>query len=141
MVEGGEGQPSKLYLDLPKLDQQLRLKDRLKKYCQKVHISIWCFIFFSSFQIAPSIFCTISSNNSMLEINFKLSKKYYNIPNVSARQTYGCPTTLYWPKTHGEISHSSYFGRGRGELTMLIMHIFSTSQSTILENCMAECSV
>lgn len=35
-VDGMNGQFSKSFLDLPKADQQLKLKDRLKKYCQKV---------------------------------------------------------------------------------------------------------
>ncbi|KAK6247338.1 hypothetical protein QUC31_018903 [Theobroma cacao] len=35
--DGTEGQLSKSFLDLPKLEQQSRLKDRLKKYCQKVY--------------------------------------------------------------------------------------------------------
>ena len=34
--DGTDSQLSKSFLDLPKLEQQLRLKDRLKKYCQKV---------------------------------------------------------------------------------------------------------
>ncbi|KAI3706102.1 hypothetical protein L1987_76358 [Smallanthus sonchifolius] len=32
-----DGLTSKPFLDLPKVDQQLRLKDRLKKYCQKAY--------------------------------------------------------------------------------------------------------
>ncbi|XP_022730050.1 DNA polymerase epsilon catalytic subunit A-like isoform X3 [Durio zibethinus] len=34
--DGTDSQLSKSFLDLPKLEQQSRLKDRLKKYCQKV---------------------------------------------------------------------------------------------------------
>ncbi|KAJ4762241.1 Dna polymerase epsilon catalytic subunit a [Rhynchospora pubera] len=37
IIESCEGQPSKSYLDLPKSEQQSRLKDRLKKYCQKAY--------------------------------------------------------------------------------------------------------
>lgn len=36
LVEVGDGQRSKSFLDLPKAEQQAKLKDRLKKYCQKV---------------------------------------------------------------------------------------------------------
>ncbi|CAK9171530.1 unnamed protein product [Ilex paraguariensis] len=36
-VESVNGQLSKSFLDLPKVDQQLKLKDRLKKYCQKAY--------------------------------------------------------------------------------------------------------
>ncbi|KAJ7947960.1 DNA polymerase epsilon catalytic subunit [Quillaja saponaria] len=36
-VDGSEGQLSKSFLDLPKSEQQSRLKDRLKKYCQKAY--------------------------------------------------------------------------------------------------------
>ncbi|KAM0031519.1 putative DNA-directed DNA polymerase [Helianthus debilis subsp. tardiflorus] len=32
-----DGLPSKAFLDLPKADQQLKLKERLKKYCQKAY--------------------------------------------------------------------------------------------------------
>ena len=39
-VDGTEVQLSKSFLDLPKADQQTRLKDRLKKYCQKVYSSL-----------------------------------------------------------------------------------------------------
>ncbi|XP_060169809.1 DNA polymerase epsilon catalytic subunit A-like isoform X1 [Lycium barbarum] len=37
LVEVGEGQRSKSFLDLPKAEQQIKLKDRLKKYCQKAY--------------------------------------------------------------------------------------------------------
>ncbi|KAK9126454.1 hypothetical protein Scep_015300 [Stephania cephalantha] len=37
LVVGGEGQLSKSFLDLPKVDQQAKLKERLKKYCQKAY--------------------------------------------------------------------------------------------------------
>lgn len=36
LFDGTDSQLSKSFLDLPKLEQQSRLKDRLKKYCQKV---------------------------------------------------------------------------------------------------------
>ncbi|GLU18367.1 hypothetical protein SLE2022_346730 [Rubroshorea leprosula] len=36
-VDGTDGQLPKSFLDLPKPEQQSRLKDRLKKYCQKVY--------------------------------------------------------------------------------------------------------
>lgn len=36
LVEYGDGQSSKPFIDLPKAEQQLKLKERLKKYCQKV---------------------------------------------------------------------------------------------------------
>ncbi|XP_074301915.1 DNA polymerase epsilon catalytic subunit A-like [Silene latifolia] len=36
-VESIDGQSSKSFLDLPKADQQLKLKDRLRKYCQKAY--------------------------------------------------------------------------------------------------------
>lgn len=36
LVEGVDGQLAKSFLDLPKAEQQSKLKDRLKKYCQKV---------------------------------------------------------------------------------------------------------
>ncbi|WCJ41776.1 DNA polymerase epsilon catalytic subunit A [Euphorbia peplus] len=36
-VDGTDGQPSKSFLDLPQLEQQLKLKERLKKYCQKAY--------------------------------------------------------------------------------------------------------
>ncbi|EXB53717.1 DNA polymerase epsilon catalytic subunit A [Morus notabilis] len=36
-VDGTDVQLAKSFLDLPKTDQQLRLKDRLKKYCQKAY--------------------------------------------------------------------------------------------------------
>lgn len=32
-----DGSKSKPFLDLPKVDQQLKLKERLKTYCQKVY--------------------------------------------------------------------------------------------------------
>lgn len=32
-----DGPQPKAFLDLPKADQQLKLKERLKKYCQKVY--------------------------------------------------------------------------------------------------------
>ncbi|CAN4107239.1 unnamed protein product [Withania somnifera] len=37
LVEVGDGQRSKSFLDLPKAEQQVKLKDRLKKYCQKAY--------------------------------------------------------------------------------------------------------
>ncbi|XP_068664091.1 DNA polymerase epsilon catalytic subunit A-like isoform X2 [Aristolochia californica] len=37
LVDNQEGSFSKSFLDLPKTEQQLRLKDRLKKYCQKAY--------------------------------------------------------------------------------------------------------
>ncbi|CAN6479373.1 unnamed protein product [Victoria cruziana] len=37
LVEDVDGELSKSFLDLPKAQQQLKLKDRLKKYCQKVY--------------------------------------------------------------------------------------------------------
>ncbi|XP_055836278.1 DNA polymerase epsilon catalytic subunit A-like [Solanum dulcamara] len=37
LFEVGDGQRSKSFLDLPKADQQVKLKDRLKKYCQKAY--------------------------------------------------------------------------------------------------------
>ncbi|KAK7271283.1 hypothetical protein RJT34_27054 [Clitoria ternatea] len=36
-VQGSEERPSKSFLDLPKSEQQSRLKERLKKYCQKAY--------------------------------------------------------------------------------------------------------
>ncbi|XP_050220537.1 DNA polymerase epsilon catalytic subunit A-like isoform X2 [Mercurialis annua] len=36
-VDGTDGQLSKSFLDLPKVDQQSKLKERLKKYCQKAY--------------------------------------------------------------------------------------------------------
>ncbi|GAV76364.1 LOW QUALITY PROTEIN: DNA_pol_B domain-containing protein/DNA_pol_B_exo1 domain-containing protein/DUF1744 domain-containing protein [Cephalotus follicularis] len=36
-VDGTDGQYSKSFLDLPKMEQQLKLKERLKKYCQKAY--------------------------------------------------------------------------------------------------------
>ncbi|GAY59808.1 hypothetical protein CUMW_197330 [Citrus unshiu] len=36
-VDGTNGHLSKSFLDLPKMEQQSRLKDRLKKYCQKAY--------------------------------------------------------------------------------------------------------
>lgn len=38
-VDSGDGQILKSFLDLPKLEQQSKLKERLKKYCQKVYLS------------------------------------------------------------------------------------------------------
>lgn len=40
-VEATDSQFSKAFLDLPKAEQQSRLKDRLKKYCQKVFPSFY----------------------------------------------------------------------------------------------------
>ncbi|XP_026665327.2 DNA polymerase epsilon catalytic subunit A isoform X2 [Phoenix dactylifera] len=37
LVENGEGQTIKPFLDLPKSEQQLKLKERLRKYCQKAY--------------------------------------------------------------------------------------------------------
>ncbi|PHU03714.1 DNA polymerase epsilon catalytic subunit A [Capsicum chinense] len=37
LVEVGDGQRSKSFLDLPKAEQQVKIKDRLKKYCQKAY--------------------------------------------------------------------------------------------------------
>ncbi|KAM7522501.1 hypothetical protein LguiA_012403 [Lonicera macranthoides] len=37
LVDNVNGQFSKSFLDLPKVEQQLKLKDRLKKYCQKAY--------------------------------------------------------------------------------------------------------
>ncbi|CAA6660706.1 unnamed protein product [Spirodela intermedia] len=37
LVEVGEDRLSKAFLDLPKLEQQLKMKERLKKYCQKAY--------------------------------------------------------------------------------------------------------
>nr|GMD12608.1 DNA polymerase epsilon catalytic subunit A-like [Ipomoea batatas] len=37
VVEGTDGQSQKSFLDLPKLEQQAKLKERLKKYCQKAY--------------------------------------------------------------------------------------------------------
>ena len=39
LVDRTGGQLSKSFLDLPKMEQQLKLKERLKKYCQKVYMS------------------------------------------------------------------------------------------------------
>lgn len=36
LVDGMNGKLSNSFLDLPKAEQQLKLKERLKKYCQKV---------------------------------------------------------------------------------------------------------
>lgn len=36
LVEGADRQLPKSFLELPKAEQQLKLKERLKKYCQKV---------------------------------------------------------------------------------------------------------
>ncbi|XP_068311422.1 DNA polymerase epsilon catalytic subunit A-like [Pyrus communis] len=36
-VDGGNSKPSKSFLELPKMEQQSRLKERLKKYCQKAY--------------------------------------------------------------------------------------------------------
>ncbi|KAJ4832189.1 DNA polymerase epsilon catalytic subunit A [Turnera subulata] len=36
-VDGADGQLSKSFLDMPKVEQQLKLKERLKKYCQKAY--------------------------------------------------------------------------------------------------------
>lgn len=36
IIDTVNGQSSRSFLDLPKNEQQTRLKDRLKKYCQKV---------------------------------------------------------------------------------------------------------
>ncbi|KAK9279688.1 hypothetical protein L1049_013368 [Liquidambar formosana] len=36
-VYSGDGQLSRSFLDLPKVEQQLKLKERLKKYCQKAY--------------------------------------------------------------------------------------------------------
>ncbi|KAI4322394.1 hypothetical protein L6164_022096 [Bauhinia variegata] len=36
-VDSADGRSSKSFLDLPKSEQQLRLKERLKKYCQKAY--------------------------------------------------------------------------------------------------------
>ncbi|KAE9461327.1 hypothetical protein C3L33_06754, partial [Rhododendron williamsianum] len=36
-VDSGDGQITKSFLDLPKLEQQSKLKERLKKYCQKAY--------------------------------------------------------------------------------------------------------
>ena len=38
LVDAGDARISKSFLDLPKMDQQSKLKDRLKKYCQKVYL-------------------------------------------------------------------------------------------------------
>jgi len=40
-------QSSKPFLDLPKVEQQSKLKERLKKYCQKVLFSLPFIIIFS----------------------------------------------------------------------------------------------
>lgn len=40
-VDGTDSQLAKSFLELPKTEQQLRLKDRLKKYCQKVHFPLF----------------------------------------------------------------------------------------------------
>ncbi|XP_072950830.1 DNA polymerase epsilon catalytic subunit A-like [Typha angustifolia] len=37
LVDNGDGQTSKPFLDLSKSEQQLKLKERLKKYCQKAY--------------------------------------------------------------------------------------------------------
>ncbi|PSR89873.1 DNA polymerase epsilon catalytic subunit A like [Actinidia chinensis var. chinensis] len=37
LVDAGDARISKSFLDLPKMDQQSKLKDRLKKYCQKAY--------------------------------------------------------------------------------------------------------
>lgn len=37
LVDGGDSRFSKSFIDLPKTEQQLKLKERLKKYCQKVY--------------------------------------------------------------------------------------------------------
>ena len=39
IVENVDGQPSRSFLDLPKTEQLAKLKDRLRKYCQKVNSS------------------------------------------------------------------------------------------------------
>ena len=45
LVDSIPGQFSKSFLDLPKAAQQLKLKERLRKYCQKV-ISCWISVLF-----------------------------------------------------------------------------------------------
>ncbi|KAL6341762.1 hypothetical protein AAG906_038006 [Vitis piasezkii] len=37
LVDGGDSRFSKSFIDLPKTEQQLKLKERLKKYCQKAY--------------------------------------------------------------------------------------------------------
>ncbi|XP_071932173.1 DNA polymerase epsilon catalytic subunit A-like [Coffea arabica] len=37
LVEGADGQSAKTFLELPKAEQQSKLKDRLRKYCQKAY--------------------------------------------------------------------------------------------------------
>ena len=40
-VDGANERSPKSFIDLPKSEQQSRLKDRLKKYCQKVTIVLF----------------------------------------------------------------------------------------------------
>jgi len=42
MVDSMDGQFSKSFLDLPKAEQQSKLKERLRKYCQKVFLCLAC---------------------------------------------------------------------------------------------------
>lgn len=39
IIENVDGQSSRPFLDLPKTEQLAKLKDRLRKYCQKVNTS------------------------------------------------------------------------------------------------------
>lgn len=52
-VDGANSKLSKSFLELPKLEQQSRLKERLKKYCQKVYTSLYLIKIFS--QVTPNI--------------------------------------------------------------------------------------
>lgn len=59
---GANIQSSKSFLDLPKVEQQSKLKERLKKYCQKVFflsLSLSCIVIFS-----PKCQCTMASHSA-----------------------------------------------------------------------------
>lgn len=48
-VDSGSARLSKSFLELPKLEQQAKLKERLKKYCQKVYWSLFTWMSESHF--------------------------------------------------------------------------------------------
>lgn len=52
-VDGSNSKLSKSFLELPKMEQQSRLKERLKKYCQKVFSPLYLIKYF--LRVMPNI--------------------------------------------------------------------------------------
>ena len=71
---------SKSFLELPKLEQQSRLKDCLKKYCQKVYSSL----------VFPKLFCLCASRYHNFRSILQAYKRVLDKPVTELREAGIC---------------------------------------------------